>query len=337
MVDFDPAAPFGPYVPPEGGPLECTIIVKAAPERSKKYGETVCTAALLDDGRFIRLYPIPIDEYWRDSIPKWTRVSLQAKQSDENASRPESHKVEDGLHKVASPLLRTNAGTPWDARMELVRKAVNAAGMAGVRSQQTDHGTSLAIVKVRELLDFRITAALDNVVEQADRRVSPQQTLTGEVIMEGSRIDKVHHVFRYTWRCFGRCCDDDAEGQGYHDTTCEDWELFQSFRQWRKAYPDDLEFMQALKNMYFDCMAQSDLHFAMGTPSDPARQNSWMIVGLVYPGRPQRHNPEKSTLAGRQLPPDEVVRPDADLDEVASRDGRTAGRSLSKSKAKTWF
>lgn len=316
-----PAAPAIPPVSAPGATLECTIVVKAAPERSAKYGETVCTAAVLDDGRLIRLYPVKIDEYWKKDIKKYTRVKVDVIPSDERAGRPESHKLQAGLDPLPSPLV--GSPTPWPERMALVAKAVRPNGMRGLRDLQKQHGTSLGIVKVRQLIDFRITASLDDVIEQADYRQSKQQTLTGEAIMEGSRVDKIKHVFRYKWRCTGSCCDDDAEGQGFHYTTCEDWELFQAFREWRKTYGDRV--VWALKNRFFDCMAQStDLHFAMGTPSDPKMQDSWMIVGLIYPNIPGREpDPRKPSLANGILDESKVVQPDSKLDKVANVDGKT--------------
>ena len=35
------------------------VIVKAYPELSKKYGETVCTTGFRKDGTWVRLYPVP--------------------------------------------------------------------------------------------------------------------------------------------------------------------------------------------------------------------------------------------------------------------------------------
>lgn len=35
------------------------ILVKTYPTLSTKYGETVCTAAMRDDGSWVRLYPVP--------------------------------------------------------------------------------------------------------------------------------------------------------------------------------------------------------------------------------------------------------------------------------------
>lgn len=310
--------PFGPYVPNAGEELECTVFVKAAPERSQKYGETVCTAGILDDGRLIRLYPIKIDEYWKKDIPKYRRVRIAAIPSDEPAGRPESHKVQTGLQPIDSPLRASP--TPWTERMDLLGKAVNPQGMQGLRDLQKQHGTSLGIVKVKELRDFYITAPLDEVVEQSDYRVSPQKTITGEAIMEGSRIDKVKHVFRFTWLCEGSCCGPEAKGRGYHDTTCEDWELFESFRAWRKQYTDDEKFLDALKNKFYDCLGQSNLYFAMGTPSDPKTQNSWMVVGLVYPGIPApRPKAGQPTIATKTMAPADILRPDTKLDQVIER------------------
>ncbi len=97
-----PAKPrFGPYAPPVGGAIEVTILVKAATEWSKKYGETVCTAAILDDGRLVRLYPGPIDEYWRKPMLKYERLRVKAKPSKEAAKRPESHSLDGPIHGIA--------------------------------------------------------------------------------------------------------------------------------------------------------------------------------------------------------------------------------------------
>jgi len=66
---------------------------KTYPELRKKYRETVCTGGTLEDGRFIRLYPIPL-RYLADdkmfSKYQWVRVRLTKAKDD---PRPESYKV----------------------------------------------------------------------------------------------------------------------------------------------------------------------------------------------------------------------------------------------------
>lgn len=47
-------------------PLERVLItVKTYPTLSKKYGETVCTAGLREDGSWVRIYPVPFRQLIR--------------------------------------------------------------------------------------------------------------------------------------------------------------------------------------------------------------------------------------------------------------------------------
>ena len=40
------------------------VTVKTYPTLSRKYGETVCTAGVREDGTWVRMYPVPFrDEY----------------------------------------------------------------------------------------------------------------------------------------------------------------------------------------------------------------------------------------------------------------------------------
>lgn len=271
-------APVG-YVGASGGSLEFTIVVKAAPERSKKYGETVCTAGVLDDGRMIRVYPVRWIEYGQGRIPRYARVKAQLVPSDEPARRPESHKLVGKFALVDVKLVGPPA--PWRERVKLLSPAIDAKGVQGLRDRQKKSGHSLSIVKVKELVDFHIDAAPEDIITAADRRESPQKVLVGSAPKVGFAVDQIKHVFRYTWKCFGTCCGD-PKAKG-HDMTCEDWELFESFRQWHKKYTDLAKLEWALRNKYFDEMSKKDLHFVLGTPSNPAYQQAPMIIGLVYP------------------------------------------------------
>jgi len=41
--------------------IKIPITVKAYPAISKEYNETVCTAGITEEGKWIRIYPIPLD------------------------------------------------------------------------------------------------------------------------------------------------------------------------------------------------------------------------------------------------------------------------------------
>lgn len=71
------------------------ITVKTYPTLSKKYDEIVCTAGILDDGSWARIYPLPfrkLDYENRYRKYQWMGIQLEKNTSD---SRPESYKICD--------------------------------------------------------------------------------------------------------------------------------------------------------------------------------------------------------------------------------------------------
>lgn len=296
---------YGPYVPEKGGELEVTLIVKAAPEFSKTHREVVCTAGILDDGRLVRIYPVSWDDYRAGHLPKYVRVRARLIPSDEAARRPESHKLVGKMQPISYALAPPRGRTPWGHRMTLLARAVEPGGVEGMRVQQRTSRTSLAIVRVKKLLDFHIEASPDEIIQQSNYRLDPQTSIDGQSRgTVGSRVDRLKHCFYYTWKCHGACC---VPEEGRHKMQCEDWELFESYRRWRAdpRYPSAENLAWALKNKYFDEMSRKDLHFALGTSSDPAHQQAPMIIGIIYPPAPDGAPP----LADAPVEASEVFRP----------------------------
>ena len=76
------------------------ITVKTYPTLSRKYGETVCTAGLREDGTWVRLYPVSfrrLDQADRYSKYDWIECRLQRNQSD---PRPETFRLIDGASAI---------------------------------------------------------------------------------------------------------------------------------------------------------------------------------------------------------------------------------------------
>lgn len=91
------------------------ITVKAYPEESKKYGETVCTAAVNEKGEWRRIYPVPLrtlpDEQQYHKY-QWIEADLEKSSQDK---RPESRRVADpdNLLILGEPL---NTDNGWRER-----------------------------------------------------------------------------------------------------------------------------------------------------------------------------------------------------------------------------
>ncbi len=69
------------------------ISVKTYPILSTKYNELVCTAGFLENGDWVRIYPLPFRALEQDQkYKKWQWVELDLERNTSDV-RPESYKV----------------------------------------------------------------------------------------------------------------------------------------------------------------------------------------------------------------------------------------------------
>src|SRR6267154_3069020 len=94
------------------------ITVKTYPTLSRKYGETVCTAALRPDGSWVRIYPVPfrrLDEKQQYSKFDWVEADFIKARSD---PRPESLHPSDMSQLI--PVGHLDTRDAWRERRRLV-------------------------------------------------------------------------------------------------------------------------------------------------------------------------------------------------------------------------
>lgn len=94
------------------------ITVKTYPNISDKYAELVCTAGILEDGTWMRLYPVPFRLLSKEQQYKkytWVNVEVVRRQSD---FRNES------FQPILSTLTVENRAskTDWGERRRIIRK-----------------------------------------------------------------------------------------------------------------------------------------------------------------------------------------------------------------------
>jgi hypothetical protein len=244
------------------------VTVKAYPEKSTKYGETVCVAGITEDNEFIRLYPVLFD-YFRGprNIPKYTWIEVECEKNDkEKLQRKESYKIRDGSIKIIDNSY-VKSSKKWELRHKVVSPLISDS-IETLKEKFKEDKTSLGLIKVHELMRFYSKEPLEEIELEESKFI--QSTLFGE---KKSILQKIPHVFRYEFKCCPSC--------NGHDMSVEDWEVFESFRSWLKYYNGDYNVMWAkMKEKYYDFMNQRDLYFYMGTDS---QYGSWMIIGLYYP------------------------------------------------------
>jgi len=89
------------------------ITVKTYPTLSRKYGETVCTAGLREDGSWVRMYPVPfrrLNEAEQYKKFDWVECRLRRNTADPRPEtfRPVDHSELQWYH-TAIPLRRAES------------------------------------------------------------------------------------------------------------------------------------------------------------------------------------------------------------------------------------
>lgn len=247
------------------------VTVKTYPEKSRKYGTTVCTVGLTEDGEWIRLYPIPLKFYnGSDSIRKFDLIEVECEKNNrEKLGRKESYKVRPDSMKIIDRSLSYQKGkrVDWEARNDLVLKHISPS-MEHLQDQYRRDKTSIGLIKPKEVFDF---------IKNQDLKIydTPFRCQTA---LDGSQtpvIDEIPHIFQYRFRC--NECNNEHE----HKIQCEDWELLESYRRWGTSYKDiDVLWEKLYQKYYTEMMEKKDLHFFMGMYS---LQPTWLIIGLYYP------------------------------------------------------
>ena len=120
------------------------IAVKAYPNPSKSYGETVCCAGVdLATGKLIRLYPIPFrDLDDQKKFKKYNVIEILCF-TPRDDKRPESHRVNSDSIRI---LEWWDTKDRWARRKSVVLPTLSAS-MCTVLKEAKDHDKSLALIR----------------------------------------------------------------------------------------------------------------------------------------------------------------------------------------------
>ncbi len=127
------------------------ITVKAYPNPSKKYQETVCVAGIVLNKGFIRLYPINYRLLPNEKrFEKYEIINVDIVKH--NDKRPESYRPNFNIFKKVRNL-STKYDRSWSERKNILLKFVDES-MCDIQSKQQHHGKSLGFFKPKEIHDL---------------------------------------------------------------------------------------------------------------------------------------------------------------------------------------
>lgn len=246
------------------------ITVRTYPVPSEKSIEVSCTAGITEDGKWIRLFPMPyrlLEENKKFKKYQWVTVGLRKAERD---PRPESYnpQVEDIV--VGDEL---SSEREWRARWEKVRPLMRTS-MCEIQKTRDEKGSpTLGIFKPAKIRRLIIAESAADWT-QAQKNALSQSSIF--VKAPEQKLEKIPYDFSYEYTC------SDPECSG-HRMICTDWEIDEAYRQWRRKYRKDWEryFREKFER---DMIEKFDTHFYVGNLHQ--YPGSWIIVGLFYPPKP---------------------------------------------------
>lgn len=245
------------------------ITVKATPNPSTKYGETVCVGGIdLDSGRWTRLYPVPFRDLDQNrKFRKYAVVEASVKKAAED-SRPESYKINLDSIRLTDHM-GTNRG--WARRKAVVLPSLSSSFCEIVRQQQA---CDLSMAAFRPTgVEFSWQKAS---VRDADRREACYAQLS---FVNPTRqvLAPVPYNFRYDFRCLAEpACPG-------HSLPIIDWEVSAAWFRWRTKYPDYLSRLSHVRNNWLTkmCAPGRDTVFFVGNTK--RFRDVFMVGGVFYP------------------------------------------------------
>jgi hypothetical protein len=221
------------------------ITVKTYPTLSRKYGETVCTAAVRDDGSWVRIYPVPfrrLEEREQYRKFDWLECHLIRSRSD---PRPETRHPAD--IKQLNPVGHMGTSHNWRERRQLLLNRATVYTRLQVLIDGAKANTlSLAVFKPARILDF-VWEEETREWDTAKLAEMRNQTNQGELFAEEAWrrtfqvIPKLPYSFSYRFA--------DADGRE-SELQVLDWEAGALFWNCQRRHADEHTALQKVKAKY---------------------------------------------------------------------------------------
>lgn len=265
------------------------IVVKTYPTLSKKYGETVCTAGVREDGSWVRMYPVPfrrLGEKQQYRKYDWVECRLVRNKTD---MRPETFRPLDEAE--LQPVDHLDTHDIWRARRDIVlHKCKVWTRLDDLIRAAKDNTHSLAVFKPAKVLDFvcePVSRDWDITRVQHMRELTKQHDLFDDNRWRETfrLVRKLPYKFSYVF--------EDAAGKR-STLMVLDWELgalFWNCLTTAGGRPsDEPAALEKVRAKYMDEFLRTDLHFYLGTTQQfhSWGDNPWLIIGaLPIPHQPQ--------------------------------------------------
>jgi len=245
------------------------VTVKAYPNPSKKYGETVCVAGIdIDTAKWVRIYPIPFRDLDEDKkFRKYTVIEVKTIKAKDD-KRPESFRVDVGSIRQIAYL---DTKDKWERRKKIVLPTADKS-FCEILKQNTSSKKSLGMFKPKNI-DF-VSIKAKSKDDKAREACYAQLSFFDK---KKKIIEAIPFDFRYQF-----FCDNEPDCPG-HNLMIIDWEIGQSYRNWCHRYKPEDYLIKMIRKRWLElmCASKNDVYFFVGNMH--RFPSTFMVLGVFYP------------------------------------------------------
>lgn len=232
------------------------MLVKALPQPSKTYGETVCCAGVTADGQWKRLFPVRFRHLAGDnSFARWDWVKFGYREPTRDKRAESCHVYEDSISVESTPL-------PPAERSRLLTPLIT-----GSAQEAMELGRSLTLIRPRNTRFIAKRKSLAALAEEKEAyKIAAQQTSIFD--KELAELEPSPFDFRFKF-------EDNA---GRHDYQNGDWETHVMFWRWRERY-GETGALDRMASVFNDDYPKRGMVFALGNQAK--RPQTWQLLGVI--------------------------------------------------------
>lgn len=267
------------------------ITVLTYPLPSRSYDELVCTAGVLADGSWIRIYPVPLSFLMglrKDGVLKsfkynWIELELVRRTDD---IRPESHSPVNYNFQDLKILGSLDTKGNWLKRKQYCLSNIYTNMSQLIDQSRAPLNVSLATFKPLEIIAFEVEEEQNRAWKDEWKEIRKQRDLFAPDKNPEELIPKVPYKFYYKFK------DDKNK---ISRLMIEDWEIGQLFWNCMKSSKgNEQKSIEKVKQKYFDeFVSTKDIYLFLGTTKQwhiRRAPNPFLIIGVFYPKKELQRN-----------------------------------------------
>lgn len=252
------------------------VTVRTYPVPARKGIEVSCTAGVTEDGRWIRLFPVPyrfLDEDRRFRKYQWIEASVRKAVGD---ARPESHNIDIDSIEIVE-WVPPQPG--WTRRHALVGGLV--AHCLCCLKRERDRSGYPTLGLFRPLSIRRVVIREEEFPDWTEGELQRLRQIPMFGSSPRTQLEKIPYKFFFEFECPDEACNG-------HELSCTDWEVGELYRNCRADHGAGWE--APFRARIEDLVGSGALHFYVGTVH--RHPDTWIIVGLYYPPKATIDTPQ---------------------------------------------